>query len=150
MIKKYAAYVDFERLQKELNQLLEELSRLGPDIATWSSGAWHPPVDIFETKGEVVILVELPGVEKGDTSITLKHNTLIVSGKKREENPSENSARFLCLERNYGEFRRVVPLTALVDPQNGTATLNGGVLTIRLARIVDSRKSEYHIKIKQE
>jgi HSP20 family protein len=150
MIRKYAAYVDFERLQGELNQLLEELSRLGPDIATWSSGAWHPAVDIFETKEEVVVLVELPGVQRADMTVSLKHNTLIVSGRKYEEKTSESTACFLCLERNHGEFRRVVPLTTLVDPHNGGATLSHGILTIRLAKIVDSRKSEYHIRIKEE
>jgi HSP20 family protein len=150
MIKKYAAYVDFERLQEELNQLLEELSRLGPDIATWSSGTWHPPVDIFETKEEVVVLIELPGVRRADTSVALKHNTLVISGKKYEDNSTENNACFLCLERSYGEFRRVVPLTRIVDPNNGRATLKDGILTIRLGKIVDSRKSEYHIRIKED
>jgi HSP20 family protein len=150
MIKRYTAYVDFERLQRELNQLVEELSRLGPDIATWSSGAWHPSVDIFETKGEVIVNVELPGVRASDVAVTLKHNVLVISGRKFEETPPAPCARFLVLERSYGGFRRVVPLLAIVDPQQGTASLKNGNLTIRLAKIVESRKTEYRIKIKED
>jgi HSP20 family protein len=150
MIKKYAAYVDFERLQGELNQLLDELSRLGPDIATWSSGAWHPPVDTFETKEEVVVLIELPGVRRSDVTVSLKHNTLLVSGRKFEEKTSDDNACYLCLERNHGEFRRIVPLTTLVDPHSSRATLSNGILTLRLSKIADSRKSEYPIRIKEE
>lgn len=150
MIKRYTAYVDFDRLQRELNQLLEELSRLGPDIATWSSGKWHPTVDVFETKDEVVVMVELPGVRQEDVSVILKHNVLVISGRKCEDSSPENNARFLCLERNYGEFRRVVSLASVVDPQNGKALLKSGILTIRLAKIVDSRKSEYHIKVRSD
>lgn len=150
MIKKYTAYVDFERLQRDLNQLLDELSRMGPDIATWSAGAWHPAVDIFETKDAVMVHVELPGVSRSEVAVTLKHNVLIISGKKFEDPPTENNARFLCLERSYGDFRRVVPLSPIVDPQSGSAALLDGILTVRLNKIVDSRKSEYHITIKDD
>jgi HSP20 family protein len=150
MIKKYITYLDFHRLQEEVNQLLEELTRLGPDIATWTSGSWHPSVDIFETKDEVVITVEVPGVRGSDIGVTLKHNVLMISGRKFEESPAESNIRFLCLERSYGEFRRAVPLTTIVDPQNGSAALRDGILTLRLKKIADTRKSEYHIKIKDE
>lgn len=150
MLKKYAAYVDFERLQNDLNQLLEELARLGPDIATWTSGVWHPSVDIYETKDEVIILVELPGIRKSELSVTLKHNVLVISGKKRDESSAESNAQFLCLERSFGEFRRVLPLGGLVDPGTAKAGLKDGVLTICLAKMADSRKSEYHIHIHEE
>jgi HSP20 family protein len=150
MIKKYITYLDFHRLQEEVNQLLEELTRLGPDIATWTSGAWHPCVDIFETKDEVVITVEVPGVRGSDIGVTLKHNVLMIAGRKFEEGPAEHNIQFLCLERSYGEFRRAVPLTAIVDPQNGSAILRDGILTLRLKKIADTRKSEYRIKINDE
>lgn len=150
MMKKFTAYVDFDRLQKEVDLLLEELARVGPDIATWSPGVWHPSVDIYETQHEVVVKVEVPGVRKSDLTVNLKHNILMITGRKLEEFPSENNACFLCLERHYGEFRRLVPLAVLVDPHSGQSSLKDGILTIRLKKIADSRKSEYHIPIAEE
>ncbi len=150
MIKKYAAYVDFDRLQTDLNHLLDELSRLGPDLSTWSSGSWHPPVDIYETREEIIIHAELPGVDRNEVTVRLRQNALIITGKKSEGPPADNNAHYICLERSYGEFRRVVPLSAIVDPQTGTATLKDGMLTIRLNKMVDWRRSEYHIRIREE
>lgn len=147
MMKKFTAYADFARLQKELDLLLEELAGVGPDVATWPSGVWHPAVDIYETGHEVVVKAELPGVRKSDLSLRLKRNVLIISGKKLEEAPSENNACFHCLERHYGEFRRWVPLAVWVDPRTAKSTLKNGMLTVRLKKILDSRKSEFHLPI---
>ncbi|MDD5543747.1 MAG: Hsp20/alpha crystallin family protein [Acidobacteriia bacterium] len=147
MIKKYTGYVDFGRWQRRLNQLLDEMSRLGPDLTLWPEGTWHPPVDIFENRNEVVVVVEVPGVKRSDISLSLSHNALVIAGRKEEERPAESQARFLCLERSYGEFRRVVTLATAVDPAHGEARLENGILTVHLKKISDARKAEHPIQI---
>ena len=150
MIKRYSGYLDFDRWQRRVSQLLDDLSRVAPELSLSTAGAWHPPVDIFENRDEVIVVVEVPGVKGPGISVTLQHNTLLISGKKEEEHPAEQEARFLCLERNYGEFRRVVPLAAVVDPKRGAADLRDGVLTIRLKKIIDSRRTEHRIAVTEE
>jgi HSP20 family protein len=96
---------------------------------------WGPGLDISVTESEIVVISELPGVDAEDVEVIVTGNRLELRGVKRET-ALPQGARFLRLEREFGRFRRIVVLPAAVDPERAAGTLENGVLTIRLPKII--------------
>lgn len=92
-----------------------------------------PAVDIYERPGELVVEMELPGVQEADVKILLYASRLEIIGLKREA-AVEAGARYLRLEREFGAFQRDVFVPCAVDPDRTFASLENGILTIVLKK----------------
>lgn len=103
-----------------------------------------PAVDVYETRTEFIIEMELPGVDGQDVKVLLFSSRLEVSGFKRELGTPHGS-RYTRLEREYGAFRRDVVVPGAVDPEQAMAALEKGVLTIVLRKPPRKRR-EVEIK----
>ena len=71
----------------------------------------------------------------------------MIEGEKREEQ-EEKGKEYYRMERNYGSFRRVIPLPAEVDESKAEANFSKGVLTIRLPKTPEAQKTARKIEIK--
>ncbi len=90
--------------------------------------------EVEETGKDVVVRVELPGMDKDDCSITIEGNTLFIAGEKRFESETIDST-YHIMERAYGAFQRAIPLPRNVDIDKAEAGYKNGVLTIRLPKV---------------
>ncbi|MBA4142106.1 MAG: Hsp20/alpha crystallin family protein [Nitrosospira sp.] len=90
--------------------------------------------EIEETDKEIVVRVELPGMEKKDCQATIDGNMLYLRGEKRVERVRDNSI-YHVTERAYGIFERAIPLPCNVDADNAEANYKNGVLTVRLPKL---------------
>ncbi|MDH4196950.1 MAG: Hsp20/alpha crystallin family protein [Candidatus Aminicenantes bacterium] len=106
----------------------------------------HIPADIAETKNEVVIEVEVPGVERRDLKVWLFSNRVEVTGSKPRERPTSRT-RFYRLEREYGGIRRVLFVPSAIRSEEASATLENGILTITLKKLA-ARRREIQLKIR--
>ena len=102
---------------------------------------WVPSVDIVESLEQVVVRVDLPGVDPDKVEVLLVGNMLTVKGETLacSLNKGENRHRH---ERPSGAFSRAIPLPVAVDPDHVTAESKHGVLTVTLAK-------EEHVKTRQ-
>jgi HSP20 family protein len=110
-------------------------------------GACTPNVDICETAGAVILRIELPGVRSSDILLTIQDGILRVRGAKREAASTGKLMCYYCLERRYGTFDRTVPIHWVVDARKARATLEMGVLTVRLPKLEDRRGELVQIPI---
>lgn len=93
-----------------------------------------PHIDVCERAAEVVILVEMPGVERSDVTLSWKDNVLTISGQKRQQTDVSNS-RYLCVERSYGPFRREIAIGIPIDHKHAKAEMRNGLMKIRLPKL---------------
>jgi HSP20 family protein len=103
-----------------------------PGTAAPSRASWEPPVDIFESERDLLIVVALPGVESQDIEISAGPDMLIVAGMRRL--PAE--ARGLAIQRleiPQGRFERRIALPSTRWELRRSA-LADGCLLISLAR----------------
>jgi len=105
-----------------------------------------PALDLSETKNEIVVWVELPGVDPKDIDITLGDPVLTISGDKKEE-AKEGKESYLVIERHYGSFTRSVQLPAEVNRDRISASWNNGILKIVLSKSEEAKKSEIKIEV---
>lgn len=94
---------------------------------------YAPPMDVYETEGELVIELELPEVERDNVKITVKGQTLTVEGIKSYK-VGEEKVKFLRLERYSGYFKRVVQLPFAPKEEGIKATMKKGVLKITISK----------------
>ena len=95
---------------------------------------WTPLADVHEGPAEIIIRAELPGVRKKDIRLRWKDGILTISGTKEREFPAEQG-RFLCVERQYGGFRRDIAIAIPVDFKRSSAELRNGLLEVRLPKV---------------
>lgn len=136
-------------LQQRLNRLFEETFRpfgfLGEDPV--SMAAWIPSCDIYETKNEIVLKAEIPGVKKEDVKLSIQDNVLTLSGERKfeEETKKENYVR---VERGYGSFTRSFTLPPSVDVKTIGAEFKDGLLEVKLPKLEQAKPQEVEIKVK--
>jgi len=97
-----------------------------------------PPVDIYETEGNLVLIADLPGVSKDSLDVSLGDDTLTIQGR------ANHYAAGDLIQREYEllNFFRQFELGEKVDRSRITAELKHGVLTLNLpkAEVAKSRK----------
>ena len=95
--------------------------------------AWAPSVDVCERPGEIVILVELPGIARADVKLSWRDGVLTISGQKRQQ-PDTGVAQYHCVERTYGQFRRDIAISIRSEHDKARAELRDGVMRIYLPK----------------
>lgn len=102
-------------------------------LGTSTGPIFSPDVEIRETKDAYLFRADLPGVREGDLEITVAGNRIQISGK-REEEESREEDRYYVYERSYGSFSRSFTLPEGADPNDVTAELREGVLSLRVGK----------------
>ena len=97
-----------------------------------------PAIDVFETPVDVVIEAELPGVDPSAIVVAAAEGLIVIEGTKEEE-PGPGRVNFLCMERSFGVFRRVVLPGASVDISRATAVCRDGILQVRVPKVEEKR-----------
>ena len=97
---------------------------------------WTPALDMYETDDAVVVLLELAGVDPGQTEIRADPHRLQVRGVRRERHGPESAAgrSYHALEVPYGRFERSVPLPPGLDTEAAAASYQDGLLEITLPK----------------
>jgi HSP20 family protein len=85
-------------------------------------------------------------VKKEDVEITLKNDTLLVKGEKKEEREEKDENRYY-VERNYGSFSRALNLPSTVQFDKVKAVFNDGVLEITLPKAEEEKARQVEIKV---
>lgn len=107
---------------------------------------WAPAVDVYETKDELVVSAELPGVNEKEIQVTMTGDLLTIRGERSHERETkeENYHRF---ERFFGKFERNVPVPIPVQAGKIRATYRNGVLEIHLPKAEEVKPREIKIDV---
>ena len=81
-----------------------------PSCEDAGTARWEPPVDIFETDGQLTIVAALPGVAPEAVHAEIEGQTLIITGTRPLPSAGQR-ANILRLEIPYGRFERRITLS---------------------------------------
>jgi HSP20 family protein len=107
------------------------------DIVSWherlrrapgGSSGWSPPVDVYETDAQYVLVIELAGLEAQDFGVHATDEALTVSGQRAASGAGEG--RFLHVERGHGAFSRSFSFPQRIDVGAIHADFRDGLLTV--------------------
>ena len=106
--------------------------------------AWTPPVDMYETRKEIVVAVELPGLNEKDIHLSITGDLLTIQGE-RQWTDEARAASHYRQERWSGKFERVLSIPIAVETGQVKATYRDGVLTVKLPKTEAVKPKEIRI-----
>ena len=129
---------DLLGLQQKIYRMFDEQTGRAADRSDSVSAHWSPPVDIYETGEEFVLVAEIPGVDQSEIHIEVANDLLVLRGE-RPLITADPSLSYHRIERPNGIFQRVFRLPAEVDPSRVSATCRDGILRVALPKHSDAR-----------
>lgn len=111
-----------------------------------SSQEFVPKIEVKDKGNSYQVCAEVPGMDEKDINVTLKENSLIIEGEKKNEVKNEDKKKGIFhSEFNYGRFYRAIPLGNDIDSEKVKANYRNGVLMVELEKLPE--KATKHRKI---
>ncbi len=130
-------------MQKQFGEAMERLS--GAAQQTPLAGGAGATIDVLEHESDVVVVADLPGVEREGINVRLLDPRTLRIAAKREEMHEEEQAGYHMRERRFGAIARTVTLPTDVRDEGASATFKNGVLEVRLKKVTEARGKEIPI-----
>ncbi len=144
--RELAPFREFERMRREMDRLWDSFFEGGLRRKAEEGREWLPSLDVAETKNELVVKCEVPGMDPKDIDISLSDGMLTIKGEKKQER-EEKEADYHLVERSYGSFSRSVQLPKEVQSDKINASYKNGILKITLPKSEEAKKKEVKIKV---
>jgi HSP20 family protein len=94
---------------------------------------WHPPTDVYEHGENLIVVVEIAGMQDSDFNVVLQEQRLVISGQRRRV--AATDCAYHQLEIPFGEFRTEVNLPWPVSRDDVSATYRDGFLRVELPHL---------------
>ena len=91
---------------------------------------FQPATDVKESKDDLVLKFDMPGVAGDQVELTVEKGTLTVTGHARQEEPGNAIYR----ETHVGDYRRGFSISETMDSENIKAEMKAGVLTVTIPK----------------
>ena len=122
---------------KPMKRIFDELQKFFRDLFEFSNKDFpttvvEPPIDIQETPNEIIVIFDVPGVEKEEIAINAVEDKMEILIETRIPF-GEKEAKIIRQERPIA-YTCSLSLPAKVIPEEGKASLNHGVLEVRFLK----------------
>lgn len=144
----------FERWEpfEELTTLRNRMDRLWTRMSTEDTSAladWAPTSDVIESKDEIVIKAELPGIDEKNIDIQIEAGVLTIKGERNAEKETEEKG-YRRVERSYGSFLRSFTLPQTVEPEKVSAAFTNGLLEVHLPKKEGAKPRSIKVDVKKQ
>ncbi len=127
---------------RELASFFENWAPTGKDQL--AAGTFAPPVDVYEDEQNLVLKLEIPGVNEEDLNVSLENNVLTIQGERKFEK-EEKEENFHRIERRYGSFTRTFRLPNTIDTEKVEASYDKGILKVSLAKRAEAKPKQIKV-----
>lgn len=127
---------ELETLSRRMDDMFDRLTRefFGPswwDRPRMETATWEPAIECHLENGNLIVKVDLPGIEAKDVNISVLGNQLTIEGE-RKRGKKEEEAGYFYEELPYGKFARKLTLPEGIDADKITTAYKNGVLEIAM------------------
>ena len=138
---------DLGTIDADFRRTIDEMFLMINPLSTHFQQVWRPPIDVYETPDEIVILTDIAGVNREELHVEIGPRTVKISGRRRERPLMENT-RYSLAEIPYGYFERSLALPAPIEMETVSAAYADGLLQIRMQKL--HLNKVHRISIKRE
>jgi HSP20 family protein len=129
----------------ELEVYFNEAS-LGRPVGFVQSAKWRPRADVYELERELVVQLDIAGMEAGEFTIEFSEGILTISGERRTRRSGRRT--YHAMEIQTGPFERRLRVPVPVDPATMEAAYTNGMLEVRLRRIPERRAGAFSVRVR--
>lgn len=134
--RNYGQWRDLERVRGHMENMYNNLAE---SVGQWRQGAFgvFPLVNVSENADHLFVTAELPGLAPENVELSVKGDSLTLSGERVISLPEGVS--YHRREREAGRFSRVVALPVKVEADGAEATFKNGLLKISLPKAAEAK-----------
>ena len=134
-VQRFDPFSVLSRMDREFDDLVRRQLG-GTHERPRAMSGFVPAVEVVRDGQDVVVRVELPGVDvERDVTIEVDRGKLVLSGERRDRH-EEHAEGLLVRELRYGQFRREFALPPGISPEQVEATYDAGMLDVRVRGVV--------------
>ncbi|MEK7124751.1 MAG: Hsp20/alpha crystallin family protein [Patescibacteria group bacterium] len=124
-----------KKLKLKTEEVKEEMAAEDPNNIFSQDG--ELVVDVFETNSHFMVLSAIAGVQIKDLDISVEKEMMIIRGQRQDphEHPEK---KYFYQECYWGPFSRKIVLPENIDTDSAEASMDKGVLLIKIPKIAES------------
>ena len=145
-IRRWDPFSELSSLRREMDDFFKRTLGITQEFIGGEKAGWYPRVDSFLNKGNVVVRMELPGVDAKDVDISVRGNQMIIKGEKKAEKDVKGEDYVLC-EACYGSFERAILLPEGVEADKIHASYKNGILEVTMPAAKAALPKKVNIEI---
>ena len=104
---------------------------------TMPTRAFLPTTDIFETEDALTLVLEMPGVDRGNIDVSVENGVLTVEGRINFD--KYEGLQPVYSEYNVGPYRRSFRISSRIDQDKIKAEIRDGVITLVLPKAEEAK-----------
>jgi HSP20 family molecular chaperone IbpA len=125
-------------------QVQQKREQQNKEEGTVPTRVFVPVADIYETGNALSVVMEMPGVDKGNVEIRVEDDVLKVEGKL--DFSKYQGLQPVYTEYNIGNYARSFSLSSRIDQNKIAAELNDGVLSVVLPKVEEAKPRTIQLK----
>jgi len=133
--------------QKDLSSKQAPKDKIKIKEEKWFEPEGELAIDVYQTENEIIIEAPVAGVKVEDLDIALDNDVVKIKGK-RERCAGAESRNYLIQECYWGAFSKEIILPVEIDNSKVEATIEQGILTIKIKKAKEKKKKKIKIKEK--
>ena len=146
-VQRFDPFSVLARVDREFDDLVRRSVGGTRDASARPAAGFVPAVEVARDGADVVVRVELPGIDvERDVSIEVDRGKLVISGERRDARTEQND-QVLVRELRYGQFRREFALPAGISPEQVEASYDAGLLDVRVRGVVQPEPAVVRVPI---
>ncbi len=132
---------EFQNIRELFELLMAEMSTGDKKIRSGPPLAWAPPTDVYETETELIVTMDIAGMELKDIFVFTDGNVITIRGVRKETAP-RCKKQFHKLEIQAGPFERKILVPVPIDGPTIATTYSRGLLEVRVKRVLGGPDEE--------
>ena len=144
---RWQPFGEVDTLRREMDRLFDSFLTPPRQVDGGEKGlSFVPAAEMTETPEAIELKLEIPGLEAKDLDIEVTADSVTISGERKSESKTEEEG-YTRTEFHYGQFRRVIPLSANIDNTNVIAEYKDGILNINLPKVEAEKNKVVKVNI---
>jgi HSP20 family protein len=111
---------------------------------TMPTRAFLPTTDIFETEDALTLVLEMPGVDRGNIDVSVENGVLTVEGRINFD--KYEGLQPVYSEYNVGPYRRSFRISSRIDQDKIKAEIRDGVITLVLPKAEQAKPRRIEVR----
>jgi HSP20 family protein len=142
--ERWDPFEELTTLRTRMDRLWSRMADEEPVLANWS-----PTADIIETRDEILLKAELPGIDEKDIDIQIENGLLTIKGERKAEKETDEKG-YHRIERSYGTFLRTFTLPPNVGAEKITANFANGLLEVHMPKKEGAKPRTIKVEVKKQ
>ena len=149
-LTKWSPFRELTEFHREVDNIFNRVfgkERFNLPLLTGAYG--HPAVDCARVGDNLVVKVEVPGIDPKDIDISVTGNLLTIKGERKQMKDVKEED-YIMREIGYGSFERTMTLPEGVNVEQIKAGYNKGLLEITMPALEVAKAKKIHVEVGEE